>query len=70
MARGKPNPFNPLDVMDVMEEICEGVLASTFRGDAWKITPVGVDVLAQQSDLLVALSRETLHLKLDGVWEP
>jgi hypothetical protein len=35
VTRGKTQAFDPLDVMHVVKEIREGVLASALGGDAW-----------------------------------
>ena len=70
MAGGKTDPFNALHVVDVMEQIREGVLAATLRRDARQIAAVGINVLAEQGDFLVALGGKTLHFQLDRLGQP
>ena len=67
---GKTDPFNSLNVVDVVEKIREGVLAATLGCDAGQITTVGIDVLAEQGDLPVTLSGQSFHLQLDRLGPP
>ena len=55
--------------MHVVQQIGEGVLAPALRRDARQITAVGIDVLAQEGDFLVAAGRQPLHLQADGLWQ-
>ena len=67
MAGGETDPFNAVHVVNVMQQIGEGVFASPFGGDAGQIASIGIDVLPQQGDFLVPLCCQTFHLELDCI---
>ena len=46
MARGKPNALNSVHVMNLMQQVGQGVLPTSLRGDSRQIATVGIDVLA------------------------
>ena len=66
VAGGEANPLHTLDVMDAVQQVGEGVLAPPLGGDARQVAAVGIDVLAQQGDLLETAGGQPLHLQPDG----
>ena len=66
VAGGEANPLQAFDVMDAVQQVGEGVLAPPLGGDSRQVAAVGIDVLAQQGDLLESAGGQPLHLQPDG----
>eukprot|EP00976_Prorocentrum_cordatum_P097431 1190988-Prorocentrum_minimum.AAC.4 len=64
---GEADALDAWHVVHVLQQVGEGPQAPSgaVLGEAWEVAAVGVDVLAKEGHLLVALLAELLHLRAD-----
>ena len=67
MAGGETDPFNSLNVMNVIKQVGECVLAPSFGSNARQIAAISINVLAQQGDFPVPLRGQTFHFQPDRI---